>query len=292
MGLVNLNANHNEYVSAVPPSVNAALAELALVNLHLSTINGVLNVTMANNQMQAAQKEASHQKRQGWAEAIGEFAVAGAQVVAGGLTFTASTNFLSGLSSNAQIDEQIENASAYKTALNNRTGDAGLDDEELPLQNDPEETAAVEARLNEMIENRDFVNQKPDNKVSAAGTDSNMIDKLSDEQAATLSENIDQTIESLNSQKANNDMTLKIKEAKMKRMDGIGMIVQGVGQAGQAITRTIAGHETAEATVQRNLESVMGSQAQHFEQRDQSLLSESLKPFEQLVQMAQTQVVH
>lgn len=289
MGLVNLNAGHNEYISAVPASVNAALAKLAIVYLHLANMNGVLNVAMANNQMNAAKSEAAHQKEQGWAEAIGEFVMGGAQMVAGSMSVKAASDFLSGLSSNEALDTQIENATAYKKAILSRNPEVNATDGVVP-ENDPEEIAAVNARHQELIENKGYLEKKPEEKTTRAGSDKSVIDKLSEEQAENLLANIDESITSLNNKKSTNDFNLKVKEAKMKRMDGYGMIVQGVGQAGKSVTHALATHEMAAATIQRNLESLMGNLAQHFDQRDQSLLQDAFQPFEQLAQMAQTQV--
>ena len=135
MGLINLNAGHHAFVSAVPADVNAALAELATVYLHLSNINGLLNVTLANNQMKAAQSEAGHQIKQGVAEAFGEALAGTGQILAGGLAVYSSTKYISELNAYKPFDQQMENATAYKEAIKGRAPNVGARDQNLPIKN-------------------------------------------------------------------------------------------------------------------------------------------------------------
>ncbi|MCB1109713.1 MAG: hypothetical protein KDK64_01935 [Chlamydiia bacterium] len=234
----------SQYTSAVPAQVTEALSEIAHAELMLSNINGVLSVVQGNNALKQAESEAKSIIKEGWGNAIGQFAVGLTQVVAGAMTMKSATDFLSKMSEGSDIDTKLAAKEQEKQGIIERSeSNVSAQDEELPQSNDQNEE----------------------------------LDKVNKE------------IDALKEQKGKVESEQRILEGKMKRTMGMDEIVRGSGQVLQAGSQVYAAEQRASQTMERTIGGMMQNQSQQFAQRADQFESEMNKPFEQLVQMAQTQ---
>lgn len=250
MGLISYSTmGTNQYSSAVSADVVQALSKLSQADRMLANLNSMLSVVTSNNSLKEAQSEATAQIKQGWSDAIGQFAVGLMQMASGAVAMGSAMSYLSSMSDADAIDKKI-----------NKTQD------DLDKLENPENKSLEDGATEDMVKKR-----KADQKT---------YDKDSQDLKNKLAEH--------NKEKAQNEKDQKKLEAKMKRNSGLEGIMNGVGQMSQAASKEYSAEQMAKTTIYRALNGMMVTQAQQFGSRADQFANEMNKPAEQLAQMAQT----
>jgi hypothetical protein len=119
----------NQYSSAVSADVVQALSKLSQADRMLANLNSMLSVVTSNNSLKEAQSEATAQIKQGWSDAIGQFAVGLMQMASGAVAMGSAMNYLSSMSDGDGIDEEIRNKQE-EIAKHNKPGNTSFEDKE------------------------------------------------------------------------------------------------------------------------------------------------------------------
>ena len=194
----------NRYMGAVPALVTEAMSKVAYTYVHLSNMNSLMGAFEANKQLEVANYEADKQRQEGWASAIGQIVIGVTQIAAGGVQLGGAAYGLSSTSEEKALANQIENATAYKKALDNRAAEnTKLTDENNSIPRaSPEEVE----RTGNMIKENEF-GSKPDKtrvlKSNTKMSDLQLINQMDPSAAKGLSAQVDQRIQALNTQKSN-----------------------------------------------------------------------------------------
>ena len=250
MALISMESmGTTQYSSAVSASTVQALSKLSQADRVLANINGLLSVVTSNNSIKKAESEGAAQIKQGWSDAIGQCALGMMQIAGGAVAMSSATNYLSNLSDADEIDANI-----LKTQ-----------DEIAKLEN-PENVSLEDGATDEQIERRAQETQDYTDK----------------------SQELKDKLTKLNTDKAQNEKDQKVLEGKMKRSVGVEAVLNGAGQAMQAVTKVYSAKQMQEATIDRALNGVEVTQAQQFGSQADQYRNEMNKPADQLAQMAQT----
>lgn len=276
----------NQYMGAVPALVTEALSKVAYTYVHLSNMNSLMGAFEANKQLQATNDEADKQRQEGWANAIGQIALGATQIVAGGVQMGGAAYGLSSLPEEKEIAGQIENATAYKKALDSRAAEnSSLTDADEDV---PKASSEVAERMENMIEDNDFRN-KPDETFALGSneeiSDLQLINEMDPGDAEGLSAQVGQKIQSLNTQKSNLEGK---RQGVIKMTEGISLGLQGAGHATQGVFSGLAGQLKASATILATLGQLASRLMNNFDNQSQSDAQMIQQVFQELTDLARS----
>lgn len=275
-----------QYMGAVPALVTEAMSKVAYTYVHLSNMNSLMGAFEANKQLEASNDEADKQRQEGWANAIGQIALGVTQIAAGGVQMGGAIYGLSSLPEEKELGEQIENATAYKKALDNRAAEnVNVTDNETSI---PKPSSEVAERTENMIEGNDFRN-KPDETFALGSnaeiSDLQLINEMDPSAAEGLSAQVGQKIQSLNTQKSNLEGE---RQGVTKMTEGISLGLQGAGHATQGVFSGLAGQLKASATILATLGQLAARLMNNFDNQSQSDAQMIQQVFQELTDLARS----
>lgn len=276
----------NQYIGAVPALVTEALSKVAFTYVHLSNMNSLMGAFEANKQLEVANDEADKQRQEGWASAIGQIVLGVTQIAAGGVQLGGAAYGLSSTSEEKALANQIENATAYKKALDNRAAEnTKLTDENNSIPRaSPEEVERTE----NMIEGNDFRN-KPDETFALGSnaeiSDLQLINEMDPSAAEGLSAQVGEKIQSLNTQKSNLEGE---RQGVTKMTEGISLGLQGAGHATQGVFSGLAGQLKASATILATLGQLASRLMNNFDNQSQPDAQMIPQVFQELTDLARS----
>jgi len=251
MGLVSYSSmGTTEYSSSISIATVQALSQLTQADRMLANFNNLLGVVTSNNSMKEAVSEASSQLKQGFSDALGQFAVGLMQVAAGIMAMSSAEDFLSNMSSGDEIDKEIMETQNELDAIEKPGGGVALTD------NATDEQIAERAAAQ-----KDY-----------------------DEQTQPLKDKLEQ----LDKDKTSNNREQQRLDGKMRRASGREGVVNGIGQMVQSSSKAYSAIQMAKATIYRALAAMMVTQAQQFGSTAAHFASEMNEAPKSLTQMAQT----
>ncbi len=275
-----------QYMGAVPALVTEAMSKVAYTYVHLSNMNSLMGAFEANKQLEASNDEADKQRQEGWANAIGQIALGVTQIAAGSVQMGGAAYGLSSLPGEKELGEQIENATAYKKALDNRAAEnAKLTDKETSI---PKPSSEVAERTENMIKENDFRNT-PDETFALGSnaeiSDLQLINQMDPSAAEGLSAQVGQKIQTLNTQKSNLEGE---RQGVTKMTEGISLGLQGAGHATQGVFSGLAGQLKASATILATLGQLASRLMNNFDNQSQSDAQMIQQVFQELTDLARS----